>query len=92
MKRFVALALLASACSPFQPPAPVKQGMNEQQVIEAFNKRPPDRVIERTCGNETAGPFPCKIYVYEGSRRDGYRKLSIVFEKAGGRWLVSQWI
>lgn len=92
MKRFVALALLVSACGPFGPPAPVKQGMNEQQVIEALSNRPPDRVIERTCGNATASPFSCKIYVYDGSWRDGYPRLSIVFEKAGGRWLVSQWL
>ena len=92
MKRIVMLALVVSACGQAHRPAvPVKHGMDEQQVIAAY-RRLPDRVIERTCGNETPTPFPCKIFVYAGSGRDGYPKLSIVFERTGGRWLVSQWL
>jgi len=68
--------------------------MTEQQVIEASNNRLPDRVIDRTCGNETAAPFACRIYVYEAAWREGrYRpKQSVVFEQIRGRWLVSQWL
>jgi len=75
------------------PSVAVRQGMTEQQVMEASN-RPPDRVIERTCGNETAAPFSCKVYVYDGAWRDGryQRRLSVVFEEVRGRWLVSQWL
>ena len=64
--------------------------MTEQQVVEVSESRVPDWVIQRICGNETAAPFPCMIYVYEGARSQP--KLSIVFEKVGGRWLVSQWL
>lgn len=93
MKCICLLAFLAAACSQAHRPAiPVKPGMSEREVIQAYNNRLPDSVIERTCGNATPAPFPCKIYVYEGSWRYGYPKLSIVFEKAGGRWLVSQWL
>ena len=51
-------------------------------------------MIQRTCGNETAAPFPCKIYVYEGTWREGryHPKLSVVFEAIRGKWLVSQWL
>ncbi|GEP60245.1 hypothetical protein [Reyranella soli] len=66
--------------------------MNEQQVIEAYDKQLPERVVERTCGNETPAPFSCKIYIYEGILRRGHPKLSVVFENVGGRWLVSQWL
>ena len=68
--------------------------MTEQQVIEVSRKRVPDRVIYRTCGNETPAPFPCMIYVYEAGWREGrYEpKLSVVFEAVRGKWLVSQWL
>lgn len=95
MKRVIMLFLTAGACSqPAAPATAVQRGMTERQVVEVNGNRMPDRVIERICGNETAAPFPCRIYVYDGARRDGhYRpKISIVFEKAGGRWLVGQWL
>jgi len=68
--------------------------MTEQQVMVGDNNHVPDRVIDRTCGNETAAPFPCRIYVYEAGWRDGrYQpKQSVVFEQIRGRWLVSQWL
>lgn len=98
MKRFYMLGLMLGACSqPSPASAPsvaVRPGMTEQQVIEAHGKRLPDRVVQRTCGNETAAPFPCRIYVYEAAWRDGrYRpRLSVVFEEVRGKWLVSQWL
>jgi hypothetical protein len=68
--------------------------MTERQVVEASDKRVPDRVIDRICGNETAAPFPCRIYVYEGAWREGryHPKLSVVFEAVRGEWRVSQWL
>lgn len=68
--------------------------MTEQQVIEATGNRLPDQVIRRICGNETAAPFPCQVYVYDAAWRSGrYQpKQSIVFEQVRGRWLVSQWL
>jgi hypothetical protein len=94
MRRLIMLGLAVAACSPAATPSPVavRPGMTEQQVIEA--NRVPDQVIERICGSETPAPFPCRIYVYEAVRRDSrYQpKLSVVFEQARGRWLVTQWL
>ena len=95
MKRLLLLGVGLAACSQLSRPAvPLRAGMSEQQVVEVSNKRVPDRVIARTCGNETAAPFPCKIYVYEGAWREGryHPKVSVVFEEVGGKWLVSQWL
>jgi len=89
------LALALAACSqPFRVLGGLRPGMTEQQVVEVSNNRVPDRVVQRTCGNETAAPFACKIYVYEGTWREGryHPKLSVVFEVVRGRWLVSQWL
>ncbi len=70
------------------------RGMTQQEVIEANGNRVPDQVIRRTCGNQTAAPFACEIYVYEGAWRDGryYPKVSVVFEQVKGQWLSSQWL
>ena len=95
VKRLLVLGVALAACSqPSRPAVPLKVGMSEQQVVEVSNKRVPDRVIARTCGNETAAPFLCKIYVYEGAWREGryYPKVSVVFEEVRGKWLVSQWL
>jgi hypothetical protein len=103
MMRVILLALALGACSqaPTPPggpkPAPagaLKPGMTERQVVEAGNNRVPDSVVQRTCGNETAAPSPCMIYVYERAPSESRcnPKLSIVFEKVGGRWLVTQWL
>ena len=96
MKRAVMLVLAAGACTQPDrpPPPPVKPGMTERQVVEVSDNRAPDRIIQRTCGNETAAPFACKIYVYDGAWRDGryHPKLSVVFEEVRGQWRVSQWL
>ena len=94
MKRAVMLVLAAGACSQPDRPPPVKPGMTERQVVEVGDKRVPDRIIQRTCGNETPAPFPCKIYVYDAAWRDGryHPKLSVVFEEVRGQWRVSQWL
>jgi hypothetical protein len=95
VKRLLMLGLAVGACSqPSRPAVALRPGMTEQQVVEASSNRIPDRVIQRTCGNETAAPFPCKIYVYEGTWREGryHPKLSVVFEEVRGKWLVSQWL
>ena len=95
MKRLLMLGLAVGACSPPSRPAvALRPGMTEQQVVEVSGNRTPDRVIQRTCGNETAAPFPCKIYVYEGTWRESryHPKLSVVFEDVRGKWLVSQWL
>jgi hypothetical protein len=95
MKHLLVIGFCVGACSqPVRPEIPLRPGMSEQQVIAAHDNRAPQRVIERTCGNETPAPFACKIYVYEAAWRDGrpHPKLSVVFEKVGGKWLVSQWL
>jgi hypothetical protein len=103
MMRVILLALALGACSraPTPPGGPkptpagaLKPGMTERQVVEAGNNRVPDSVVQRTCGNETAAPSPCMIYVYERAPSESRcnPKLSIVFEKVGGRWLVTQWL
>jgi hypothetical protein len=69
----------------------LKRGMTEQQLAEVRGGRVPDRIIMLTCGAETAHPFPCKVYVYEGSGLFD-RKLSVVLEDYGGQWKVSQWL
>ena len=99
MKRLLVLCLAVAACSqPASPPAqrgaPLMKGMSEQQVVEAQDDRMPDRVVRRICGNETPAPFPCQIYVYESTWRDGrfHPKLSVVFEEVRGKWLGSQWL
>jgi hypothetical protein len=92
MKCLLLLSLVSACSSSSLTAAPLKKGMNEQQVIQAYNTQLPDRVVERTCGNETPAPFPCKIYIYEGTLQRGHPKLSVVFENFGGRWLVSQWL
>jgi hypothetical protein len=95
MRRVIMLALAMAACSqPDRAPLPVKPGMTERQVVEVSDNRAPDRIILRTCGNETAAPFPCKIYVYDGAWREGryHPKLSVVFEEVRGQWRVSQWL
>lgn len=96
MRRLIVLGLALTACTQAAtlPPVAVRPGMTEQQVIQASHNRMPDRILERTCGNETAAPFSCKVYVYDGAWRNGrYQpKLSVVFEEVRGRWLVSQWL
>lgn len=95
MRRVIMLALATGACSqPDRPPLLVKPGMTERQVVEVSDNRVPDRIILRTCGNETAAPFACKIYVYDGAWREGryHPKLSVVFEEVRGQWRVSQWL
>lgn len=94
MRHVIMLALATGACSQPDRPPPVKPGMTERQVVEVSDNRMPDRIIQRTCGTETAAPFPCKIYVYDGAWREGhYRpKLSVVFEEVHGQWRVSQWL
>jgi hypothetical protein len=69
----------------------LQRGMTEQQLAEVRGGRIPDRIIMLTCGAETAHPFPCKVYVYEGSSLFD-RKLSVVLEDYGGQWKVSQWL
>ena len=87
-------ALTACTQSVTPPSVAVRQGMTERQLIEANRPRAPDRIIERPCGNETAAPFSCKVYVYDGAWREGrYQpRLSVVFEEVRGRWLVTQWL
>jgi hypothetical protein len=95
VKRLLVLGLAVGACSsPAKPATPLTPGMSEQQVVEASDNRVPDRVIQRMCGNETAAPFRCKIYVYEATWREGryHPKVSVVFEDVRGKWLVSQWL
>jgi hypothetical protein len=95
MKRLLMLGLAVGACSQASSPGvALRPGMSEQQVIEVSGNRAPDRVVERTCGTETAAPFACKVYVYEGIWRDGryHPKLSVVFEQVRAKWLVSQWL
>ena len=95
MKRFIVLALAVGACgqSSSQPGA-LRAGFTEQQVAQAYNNRVPDRIMQRTCGGETAAPFSCRIYTYEGRWQAGryHPKLSIVFEQVRGQWLVTQWL
>jgi hypothetical protein len=95
MLRGISLALALAGCS--QPAARqvvLKPGMTEQQVVEASGNQVPDRVVQRICGNETAAPFPCRIYVYEAAWREGHYhpKVSAVFEEVRGRWLLGQWL
>jgi hypothetical protein len=95
VKRLLMLGLAVGVCcQPSRPAVALRPGMSERQVVEVIDNRMPDRVMERTCGNETPAPFPCKIYVYDGAWREGryHPKLSVVFEKVQGRWLVSQWL
>ena len=95
MLRGISLALALAGCSqPAVPKVVLKPGMTEQQVVEASGNRVPDRVVQRICGNETAAPFPCRIYVYEAAWREGHYhpKVSAVFEEVRGRWLLSQWL
>ncbi len=70
----------------------VQKGMTEQQVTDVSSNRMPDRIIMTTCGTETPKPFACKVYVYDGPLRGGQNdpKLSVVFEKINGRWIVTQ--
>jgi hypothetical protein len=75
-------------------PSALKPGMTEQPVAVVSNNRVPDRIIMTTCGTATPRPFPCKVFVYDGGLRTGQynRKLSVVFEDIGGRWIVTQWL
>src|SRR4051794_29799541 len=58
MKRLLMLGFGVGACSQASSPGvALRAGMSEQQVIEVSGNRPPDRVVERTCGTETAAPF-----------------------------------
>jgi hypothetical protein len=68
--------------------------MTEQQVAELSNHRVPDRVVMKTCGTEASAPFPFKVYVYDRGLRAGHHdpKLSVVFEDARDRLVVSQWL
>lgn len=71
MRHLIMLGFALTACtqSVTPPSVAVRQGMTERQLIEASRPRAPDRIIERTCGNETAAPFSCKVYVYDGAWR-----------------------
>jgi hypothetical protein len=102
MKAALALLCVAlAACDGNQSARPpngsiaggLHRGMTEQQVSQASSDRVPDRVIMKTCGTETPKPFACKVYVYDRPLRGGQNdpKLSVVFEKINGRWLVTQW-
>ena len=68
----------------------LKPGMTEQQVAQATNNRVPDRIAELKCGAETPAPFPCKAYIFDFSLKAG-SKLTLVFERERGQWVVSQW-
>ena len=72
----------------------LKWGMTEQQFAEVSAGRVPDRIIMTTCGTETPKPFDCKVYVYDGVKQaNGYDpKLSVIFEKSEGAWLIGQWL
>jgi hypothetical protein len=91
MKRiaFSGLCLALGACA---NQTDVSRGMTEGEVAE--RTRVPDRVIMRTCGTATPKPFPCKVFVYQESWRDGVYTpgQSIVFEDVRGQWIVSQWL
>ena len=65
--------------------------MTERQVIHTSGNRIPDSIILRTCGNETATPFPCKIFIYDHSPLGGSARLAVVFERENSDWRVSQW-
>jgi hypothetical protein len=70
----------------------LQKEMTEQQV-SAVSARVPDRIVMSTCGTETPKPFACKVHVHDRAPRAGQndRKLSVVFEKINGRWIVTQW-
>jgi hypothetical protein len=72
----------------------LERGMTERQVDKLSGGRVPDRIILTLCGAKTPKPFDCKVYVYEGSMQtNGFdQKLSIIFEKSDGTWLVGQWL
>ena len=89
---FACIAL--TACGSGQPASvarDLQRGMTEQQLTEVAGGRVPDRIIMRICGTETPKPYPCKVYVYEGTGLLD-RKLSVVFEDSGGQWKVAQWL
>jgi hypothetical protein len=69
------------------------QGMTEQEVVGISGARVPDRIILTRCGTKTPRPFDCRAYVFEGGLRSGQydSKLTVLFEKSGGQWLVGQW-
>ena len=69
----------------------LKAGMTEQQFAEVTNSRVPDKVIELNCGSETPAPFPCKAYNFDFGLQAG-SKLTVVFERQRGQWIVSQWL
>ena len=69
------------------------QGMTEREVVAVSSPRVPDRIIVTKCGTKTQHPFDCRAYVFEGGLRAGQydSKLTVLFEKSGGQWLVGQW-
>jgi hypothetical protein len=92
------LSLSLMACGTNNPAEPsnaairasLKPGMTEHQVAQAMSKRVPDRVAELKCGVQTSDPFPCKAYIFDFNLRAG-AKLTVVFERERGQWVVSQW-
>ena len=72
----------------------LQRGMTEQEVTQLQGKQVPDRIIMRTCGTETAQPFPCKVHVYRKGLWVGRfgSEVAVVFEDVRGQWVVSQWL
>ena len=96
MKKMLAVFCLGlGACdSSLSSDRPLQRGMTEQEVAELEGKQVPDRIIMRTCGSETAKPFPCKVQVYQRGLWAGRygSEVAVVFENVRGQWVVSQWL
>ena len=71
----------------------LRQGMTEREVMAISGTRVPDRIIVTRCGTKTAHSFDCRAYVFDGGVRGVQydHKLTVLFEKSEGQWLVGQW-
>jgi hypothetical protein len=67
----------------------LKKDMSEQEASAVIGS-PPDKVDLVTCGDQTANPWKCKTWVYNG----GFAKnnLRVIFyQPKGADWRVDEW-
>jgi hypothetical protein len=62
------------------------EGMTGQQVINALHFRP-NRIEQRTCGQQTRESWACRIWEFT----DGRRTLRVTFQRDTVGWVVNSW-
>ena len=67
----------------------LKKDMSEAEVSSAIGSNP-DKADVVTCGDQTANPWQCKTWIYEGDR--ARKTLRVIFYQPDrSEWRVASW-